>query len=592
MGGSLGAVVLIALGVVLFLVRRLRRAQGEADKRPLLETTTGSPVPVPVGGGWRGASPAFGATPGPGSGGASPGFARDGSPGLGLGLGLGVVRGGTPDGLKVKEQGVRLDYLYRASELDGGVVTPMASPGRENLNNKGRNILDETFKQKFHVRARREEQYIAGCWSFHYIVEVTSTITGGRRRHNVYKPRTVNGQPKFQQTPFAFYTQDQCIKRGIRWADINDDGMDDMLCIAPDGSVFATINNGIIDEDAGNLTTTYAGLWKSIEGYPQARVRIADIDGDGRADYCVVKDNADIACWRNGGTNIMPDFFQPLGTVFTGKGLGDVNGVRFFDINGDGRDDWLWMDNTGRTHTYTNSRSCVKGVEGQGLVPNWRAASSNPTHPGRGDPTARGRISFARIFDSSASFGLRGRGDYVEVVPWGARDGGYLYSFDVIRNTGAGGAKLKGDGTRFCNMMGHTNGAMDLLWIHSTGHIRIYQSKGGGFGAAPYWGPNYIIWDQTATKNMDRRDIHLADWNGDGQCDIIYVDPGSTGRISVWLNRYKENGNNFNGWTYIENAGPTGSQVGPRCAVLESLWWPCMDPTVSLEIQCLTKLAS
>lgn len=30
-----------------------------------------------------------------------------------------------------------------------------------------------------------------------------------------------------------------------------------------------------------------------------------------------------------------PEYWQELGIIFTGKGLGDVNGVRFFDLNGD-----------------------------------------------------------------------------------------------------------------------------------------------------------------------------------------------------------------------------------------------------------------
>ena len=80
---------------------------------------------------------------------------------------------------------------------------------------------------------------------------------------------------------------------------------------------------------------TWPALWKATEGPPQARVRIVDIDGDGRADYCVIADNGDISCWRNGGQGRMPDYWQPLGVVFTSKGMGDVNGVRFYDLNGD-----------------------------------------------------------------------------------------------------------------------------------------------------------------------------------------------------------------------------------------------------------------
>lgn len=85
----------------------------------------------------------------------------------------------------------------------------------------------------------------------------------------------------------------------------------------------------------GPIEWALPALWKSNVGLPQARVRIADVDGDGRADYCVVADSGDISCWRNGGQGPMPDYWQSFGVVFIGKGMGDVDGVRFYDINGD-----------------------------------------------------------------------------------------------------------------------------------------------------------------------------------------------------------------------------------------------------------------
>lgn len=46
---------------------------------------------------------------------------------------------------------------------------------------------------------------------------------------------------------------------------------------------------------------TGAGKYKPSEGYLQARIHLADVDGDGRFDYCAARDNGDIQCWRNGG---------------------------------------------------------------------------------------------------------------------------------------------------------------------------------------------------------------------------------------------------------------------------------------------------
>jgi hypothetical protein len=77
------------------------------------------------------------------------------------------------------------------------------------------------------------------------------------------------------------------------------------------------------------------GLWKQNEGLPQDRVHLADIDGDGRFDYCNIDNDGNIRCWRNGGLGDMPEYWQELGVIFTGKGKGDVHGLRFADINGD-----------------------------------------------------------------------------------------------------------------------------------------------------------------------------------------------------------------------------------------------------------------
>lgn len=55
---------------------------------------------------------------------------------------------------------------------------------------------------------------------------------------------------------------------------------------------------------------------------------LGDIDGDGRLDYCILHDNEDMQCFRNGGIGEMAGPWEDLGTVFTGKGLGDSRGFR------------------------------------------------------------------------------------------------------------------------------------------------------------------------------------------------------------------------------------------------------------------------
>ncbi len=111
-----------------------------------------------------------------------------------------------------------------------------------------------------------------------------------------------------------------------------------------------------------------------------------------------------------------------------------------------GRDDWLWVDDTGETWTYTNNRGCTKGT----LAPLWRAGinsvgGAGSTHTGMGKNVGRGSIHFVNVYNSPAAFTLRGRLDYVWVEPVVNPTGGITYNFHTWKNNGGGGAKLKGE---------------------------------------------------------------------------------------------------------------------------------------------------
>ncbi|KAL6230177.1 hypothetical protein BDW75DRAFT_248901 [Aspergillus navahoensis] len=297
---------------------------------------------------------------------------------------------------------------------------------------------------------------------------------------------------------------DNCNAAGVHWVDINSDGLDNFICIRLDRNAFAS---------------------------PQAQVCVGDVDGDGRADYCVLEKNGDMSCWRNRWIDDIPKYWQPLRKCFTGKGMGNLSGVRLEDINSDGRADWLWVDDDGATTAYTNSRSCNTGKEGDGLNVVWRqgfqkGASSGPTHPGiegQDDPV-RDNIHFARIFGSSQDFGM--------------------YDFFVFKNVGSSATKIKADGNQYCNIMGHNDGWMDYIWILSKGDMRLYPNKGlsvEGFsrGGQSFWGPNKVIFDPKAEfgRNLGRRDLHLADIDSGKACDIIWTDPDNNNRMHIWKNR-------------------------------------------------------
>jgi hypothetical protein len=48
--------------------------------------------------------------------------------------------------------------------------------------------------------------------------------------------------------------------------------------------------------------------------------------------------------------------------------------------------------------------------------------------------------------------------------------------------------------------------------------MTIYPNAGRDFiqDGQSYWGPSAVIW--RPPRDIERRDLHLADWNGDGKC--------------------------------------------------------------------------
>ena len=247
--------------------------------------------------------------------------------------------------------------------------------------------------------------------------------------------------------------------------------------------------------------------------------------------------------------------------------MGDYTGFRFVDLNGGNGDDLLWMSDAGVVYTWTNSRSCAQGESGDGLHVSWRQGfhegeTSGPTHYGlEGDYEAvnktslRSSIEFAKIYGDPADFGERPRSDYVFFNHTAMSDGTHQFNVTVFRNTGAGGAKLKIDGNKYCNMQGHPGGSVDYVWTWSYGDMILFPSTGkvNITGTEEWWGPEDATFFTPPDGDLDRRDLHLADWDGDGDCDIIWTDPANENRITVWINNYKDGISGYD-WTQLPDA--------------------------------------
>lgn len=260
-----------------------------------------------------------------------------------------------------------------------------------------------------------------------------------------------NGNGSFGTiTPFD--TGDSCKARGLRWGDLNNDGLDDYLCIGAEGNLYASINRGGSPPEFEFIGEVRAA---PDDYYVQANVRLGDIDGDGRIDYCVVDDGSgDMTCWRNGGQKEAPTdeyggYWQDLGVVFSGDGTDiSLESVGLVDSNGDFRSDYLLVDDEGQTQTWMNQRGSGAGS----LAPAWQDAGV--THAGVGVTGARDRVKFSRVFGS-------GRADYVFIESTEGNNG-WDHSASVWKNTGSGGTMLKSDGNYYCDMRG--TGSDDFIW--------------------------------------------------------------------------------------------------------------------------------
>lgn len=166
-------------------------------------------------------------------------------------------------------------------------------------------------------------------------------------------------------------------------------------------------------------------------------------------------------------------------------------------------------------------------------MPEWR--SSGITHEGQPQTGIQKNIKFGRIYGS-------GRLDYIYI-----KNESTYYDVRVWQNTGGGGTKRKADGNFYCDMRG--TGSDDYVWIFNDGHSnQIFANVHN----PPFWGINTKI---SLTVPGPRVGIHLADWTGNGRCDVL-VQNKATGALTLWENQYDATKNSL---TFANRGVVTGA---------------------------------
>ncbi|KAL8732989.1 MAG: hypothetical protein Q9166_002387 [cf. Caloplaca sp. 2 TL-2023] len=142
-------------------------------------------------------------------------------------------------------------------------------------------------------------------------------------------------------------------------ADMDGDGLDDMVLITEDGDIIVWLNHqaNSSGQDWDWLNQNDGHPIANGEHVKREQYRLADIDGDGKADMIIVDlTTGNITALLNNGANADA---KPLGWLWTEVGqispsVGDAAGVNFADVTGDGKADLIWLDQHSRMTIYRN----------------------------------------------------------------------------------------------------------------------------------------------------------------------------------------------------------------------------------------------
>ncbi|KAH8886503.1 integrin alpha N-terminal domain-containing protein [Thozetella sp. PMI_491] len=258
------------------------------------------------------------------------------------------------------------------------------------------------------------------------------------------------------------------VNHAIHFADLNGDGRAEFLFVEASGRTSAWLNQGGPDQgsNAAKISWLSSGEIATGVGAPRGKIHFADINGDGRADYLVVNDNGSVDMWMNmggpdNGANAAKVGWSAQGTIAAGIGK-DGAGVRFADLDGDGRADYLYLYDNGAVEAYLNLGGPDQGPNA-GQV-SWRAQGIIATGVGRSraevilaDVNGDGRADYITIdrtaTDSAASVWINGGGPSANPaqVTW------------LPQGVIATGVQKPGYGVHFADLTGDSRA--EYLWV-------------------------------------------------------------------------------------------------------------------------------
>jgi hypothetical protein len=288
----------------------------------------------------------------------------------------------------------------------------------------------------------------------------------------------------------------------LRMADVNGDGRADLCARANDG-VRCWVSNGFGFATSFSGPLSDEGGWNDVQYY--GTIRFADVDGDGKEDLCA-RGYSGFRCWPSTGSGFGAAISGPEWSTASGWGGPDHAGtIRMGDVNGDGKADvcargaagiFCYLSNGAGFPTRVNGPAWSDG-DGWTDISHWSTIRlADINGDGKADICARTATDFRCHLSQGTSFGVPVTGPALSnAAGWGDYD-----NYATIR-------------------MGDVNGdgKADLCARANAG-MRCWLSLGNGFGSA-ITGPE--LSDDTGWNGADHhRTIRLADINGDGKADL------------------------------------------------------------------------
>ncbi|RSL92417.1 hypothetical protein CEP52_013832 [Fusarium oligoseptatum] len=291
-------------------------------------------------------------------------------------------------------------------------------------------------------------------------------------------------------------------------ADFTGEGRADYMMVGADAKVVGFINR--LQEE------TIAPKWSLpvvvAEGPGETNresIRLADVTGDGKADYLRMGKDGKFEVWENVGRG---------GKYQAGEG------VFLCDLDGDGASDYFWIDHEGSGWAYLNKGRGSNAWDDLGQI-----MKNNP-HP-------RESIRMARLTKS-------GRADYIVVdddigQAWFWQNLGPKsdWSWGSQAECAAGpkatikrnwGWNFYPRNVRFADL--NKDGLDDYIYMNNDGATVWWEN----LGTIPItWGPATLVAD--GPEGVIPQDVHFADTNGDGLLDYVVVGR-VTGKTRTWHN--------------------------------------------------------